>query len=109
MRRILALALSLGCLLASPVLAETVRSTSRLNLREGPSLSSRRILVMSAGRDLLVLERRGDWLRVRVHDAEDARGAVDGWRLEPVGLGPTPHHGSRGSQPASRPSFLMRR
>jgi Bacterial SH3 domain len=68
-RTIAGVVLGVG-LLAAVATAETVRSTSRLNLRQGPSLSSRRVLVLSAGRDLEVLEHRGVWLRVRVYDSE---------------------------------------
>ncbi|MCZ6727545.1 MAG: SH3 domain-containing protein, partial [Acidobacteria bacterium] len=56
--------------LLMPLGAETVRTTSRLNLRQEPSTASARIELLPLGQELEVLSRQGSWLRVRVGDSE---------------------------------------
>jgi chromosome segregation ATPase len=59
-------------LLSLAVRAETVRTTSRLNLRQEPTTASPRIVLLPAGRELEVISRSGLWIRVRT-------GGNEGW------------------------------
>ena len=56
-----------------------VTDIQRITLRTGPSLENKIIAFLFSGQALEVLERQGDWSRVRV--SEDGAGTKEGWVL----------------------------
>ena len=69
MRLVLCLLLALlgGALLAPAWAQDAVRyvDATRVNLRAGPSTDSAKVTTMARGEQLTLVERQGDWLRVR--------------------------------------------
>jgi chromosome segregation ATPase len=90
-RRICGLAVVGLLALAGLSSAETVRTTSRLNLRQEPTTSSPRIELLPAGLELEVISRRGLWIRVD-------KDGTEGW-VHSDYVAPTAPDGAGGAQP----------
>ena len=72
LRRVSGIVVAAVFAVLAPLAAESVRTTSRLNLRQEPSTSSARVELLEVGRTLEVIQRRGVWLRVKA-------GELEGW------------------------------